>query len=266
MTASGDRTINGHVSNHDAMPNGHVNGIKPNGTGANGHRLNGHYTNGNGINGYSVSHNQVSSNGHTNAPVNGHATTNGHSVSGQTSPSHSINTPIAVCGMACRLPGGLHTPQQLWEFLLAKGDARCRVPESRYNVSAFYDPSGKPGTVKTEYGYFLDMDLSKADGNFSSLVRRALERYDPHQLLMTEVAREAIEDAGEANWKGGLIGCYVGSFGEDWCEMLAKDSQQYGLYRVAGVGDYMLANHVSYEMDFRGPRFVYRVSWFQGID
>jgi hypothetical protein len=37
--------------------------------------------------------------------------------------------PIAICGMALRLPGGLHTPQQFWDFLVAKGDARGRVPE-----------------------------------------------------------------------------------------------------------------------------------------
>jgi hypothetical protein len=39
--------------------------------------------------------------------------------------------PIAICGMALRLPGGLHTPQQFWDFLVAKGDARGRVPEVR---------------------------------------------------------------------------------------------------------------------------------------
>ncbi|KAL0942745.1 polyketide synthase [Colletotrichum truncatum] len=172
--------------------------------------------------------------------------------------SNYNDQPIAICGMACRLPGGLNTPQQLWEFVLAKGDARSRVPESRYNVDAFYDPSGRPGTVKTEYGYFLDYDISKSDGAFSSFVRGATEREDPHQRQMSEVARECIEDAGETNYRGGLIGCYVGSFGEDWCEMFAKDTQQYGLYRVAGYGDFMLSNNVAYEMDLKGPSMTLR--------
>ncbi|KAJ3955154.1 hypothetical protein N0V92_008317 [Colletotrichum tropicale] len=174
------------------------------------------------------------------------------------SPASRDDQPIAICGMACRLPGGLHTPQQLWDFLLAKGDARTRVPESRYNVDAFYDPSGRPGTVKTEYGYFLDYDISKSDGAFSSFVRGATEREDPHQRQMSEVARECIEDAGEANYRGKLIGCYVGSFGEDWCEMFAKDTQQHGLYRVAGYGDFMLSNNVAYEMDLKGPSMTLR--------
>lgn len=204
----------------------------------------------------------------TAEPSDGHASHFGSSPSSAVDETNNVNRPlnspasrddqpIAICGMACRLPGGLHTPQQLWDFLLAKGDARTRVPESRYNVDAFYDPSGRPGTVKTEYGYFLDYDISKSDGAFSSFVRGATEREDPHQRQMSEVARECIEDAGEANYRGKLIGCYVGSFGEDWCEMFAKDTQQHGLYRVAGYGDFMLSNNVAYEMDLKGPRCVH---------
>lgn len=73
--------------------------------------------------------------------------------------------------MALRLPAGLKTPQQLWEFLLAGGDARCRVPSSRYNVAAFHDPAGKSGTVISEYGYFLDEDIGALDTSFFSMPR-----------------------------------------------------------------------------------------------
>lgn len=66
--------------------------------------------------------------------------------------THDNLAPIAICGMALRLPGGLESPQHLWEFLLAKGDARSRVPESRYNISAYHSDSGKPGTIATQYG------------------------------------------------------------------------------------------------------------------
>jgi len=188
--------------------------------------------------------------------------------SSATSVSASSETsPIAICGMSCRLPGGIHAPQQLWDFLISKGDARSRVPKSRYNIDAFYDPSGthKPGMVKTEYGYFLDesIDIASLDGSFFNLPRNAVERADPHQRQILEVAREAIDDAGEVGWRGGLIGCYVGTFGEDWVEMFAKDSQQYGLDRVSGYGDFMLANRVSYEMDLKGPRFVKCLSSLQ---
>jgi hypothetical protein len=251
LAVNGDG-LNDHVSDRDAIPNGHANGEVTNGVALDGKSIKNNGVNGHDMNGH-VSDHKAYVNGINGGPVNGHShksdSANGDAI------RLPPDTPIAICGMACRLPGGLHTPQQLWEFLLAKGDARTRVPESRYNVAAYHDPSGKPGTVKTEYGYFLDVDLHKADGAFSSSARGALEKLDPHQLQMMEVARECIEDAGEVNWRGALIGCYVGSFGEDWVEMFAKDVQQYGLYRVGGYGDFMLANHVSYEMDFRGPRY-----------
>lgn len=164
--------------------------------------------------------------------------------------------PIAICGMSCRLPGGIESPQQLWDFLLSKGDARSRVPPSRYNIDAFYSAADQPGTIKTQYGYFLDRDLASFDGSLFSMSPMELARCDPQQRLLLEVARECIEDAGETDWKGRRIGVYVGSFGEDWNEILDHDEQQYGVYRLAGSGDFALSNRVSYEMDLRGPRYV----------
>lgn len=180
----------------------------------------------------------------------------GVSVNGNYVPKVETPDPIAICGMSVRLPGGLSSPQQLWDFLIAKGDARSPVPESRYNASAYYSKTVKSGTVKTEYGYFLNDDLASIDTSFFSMNKVEVERADPHQRLMLEVARECIEDAGETNWKGRPIGCYMGSFGEDWNGIFAKESQQHGLYRVTGYGDFVLANRVSHEMDLIGPRLV----------
>lgn len=201
--------------------------------------------------------------------VDGPAGSNGSTQSGKYTNGHSINgevvnvfechgqPPIAICGMALRLPAGLKTPQQLWEFLLAGGDARGRVPSSRYNVAAFHDPTGKHGTVITEYGYFLNEDIGALDTSFFSMPRMEVERTDPQQRLMLQTARECFEDAGEIAWRGKRIGCFMGSLGEDWCEMFARETQNWGPYRYTGFGDFALSNRVSYEMDLQGPRFVY---------
>ncbi|PWY87347.1 hypothetical protein BO94DRAFT_585895 [Aspergillus sclerotioniger CBS 115572] len=189
----------------------------------------------------------------TGASINGHGEQGIHdSVPGF--------IPIAICGMACRLPGGIRSPEQMWNFLLNKGDARSRVPESRYNIDAYYSPVDKPGSIKTQYGYFLDDDLSKADGSLFTMSPMELGRCDPQQRLMLEVARECIEDAGEVDWKGTRTGVYMGNFGEDWSEMSDKESQQYGVYRLAGLGDFALANRVSYEMDLQGPSMTIRTA------
>lgn len=77
---------------------------------------------------------------------------------------------------------------------------------------------------------------------------------DPQQRMFLEVTRECLENAGEIAWRGKAIGCYVGVFGEDWLDSSAKDTQMSGLYRTNGTADFAIANRVSYEFDFRGPR------------
>ncbi|KAJ5740086.1 Acyl transferase/acyl hydrolase/lysophospholipase [Penicillium manginii] len=192
----------------------------------------------------------------------GPATNAESNVNGIISPGVVSPVPIAICGMSVRLPGGIHTPQDLWEFLVSKSDARGPVPKSRYNASAYFSETTKPGSVKAQHGYFLDesIDLSTVDTSFFHMGKAEVERTDPHQRQMLEVARECIEDAGETEWKGRPIGCYMGSFGEDWTEMFAKENQQYGLHRVSGYGDFVLANRVSYELDFTGPSMVIRTA------
>lgn len=115
--------------------------------------------------------------------------------------------PMAICGMALRLPGGLESPQELWNFLLAKGDARSHVPDSRYNILAYHSKSGRPGTVATDYGYFLDdsVKLGCLDASRFSLSRAELELCDPQQRRMLEVVREAFDDAGEIAFKVGAL-------------------------------------------------------------
>ncbi|KAI2820032.1 hypothetical protein CBS115989_3941 [Aspergillus niger] len=181
---------------------------------------------------------------------------------GQSDDATTAFSPIAICGMALRLPGGLGSPQDLWDFLIAKGDARSRVPESRYNVSAFHSPSKRPGTVVTEYGYFLDesIKLGALDASRFSLSRAELEAADPQQRQMMEVVRECFDDAGEVNFRARPIGCYMGCYGEDWLELQNKDPQQNGMNRVDGYSDFMLSNRVSYEMDLRGPSMTIRTA------
>nr|APX44011.1 polyketide synthase [Pestalotiopsis microspora] len=189
---------------------------------------------------------------HTNPHLNG-------AINGD-SRTETTYEPIAICGMACRLPGGISSPQELWEFLISKRDAKSKVPSSRYNVDAYYSPVDKPGAVKTPYGYFLDGDLSRFDSSFFSMSPMELERCDPQQRLLLEVAHECTEDAGEVNYRSRPIGVYIGNFGEDWNDMLEKEPQQYGVYRLAGSGDFALANRLSYEMNLQGPSMTIRTA------
>ncbi|KAH6869068.1 KR domain-containing protein [Thelonectria olida] len=169
-------------------------------------------------------------------------------------------TPIAVCGMALRLPGGISTPSQFWDFLISKKDARGLIPESRFRASSYYSKSGKPGHVNTQHGYFLDesVNLGALDTTFFSMPKPEVERADPQQRLLLELAHECFESAGEVNYRGAHIGTYVGSFGEDWLEGFAKDPHVYGLYKITGYGDFIPPNRISYEYDLKGPSMTIR--------
>ncbi|GKT61721.1 polyketide synthase [Colletotrichum tofieldiae] len=168
--------------------------------------------------------------------------------------------PIAVCGMALRLPGGISTPEQFWQFLIDKRDARGPVPETRFNVSSYYSESAKPGHVKTQYGYFLDesVDIAALDTTFFRMPKNEVERADPQQRLLLELTRECLESAGETDYRGKTIGTFVGCFGEDWLETLTKDSEVVGQYKITGYGDFMLSNRLAYEYDLKGPSMTIR--------
>lgn len=181
---------------------------------------------------------------------------NGDSATTTDSPSPASFTPIAICGMSCRLPGNIDTPKDLWEFLMSKGDARTRVPPTRYNISGYYSSNQKSGAAVSEYGYFLDesVDLGALDTSFYSITRGEVERLDPQQRILLELARECVDDAGEVGWTGESVGVYVGSFGNDWYDSVQSESQRYSMYQISTTHDFALSNRISYEMDLRGPR------------
>ncbi|KPM42830.1 Lovastatin diketide synthase LovF [Neonectria ditissima] len=165
---------------------------------------------------------------------------------------------VAICGLGVRLPGGIRNGDDFWDLLRSGRDARSAVPTSRYNLEGFDDSLGGKDAVTVTHGYFLEEDLSRLDTSFFTLTRNELGKTDPQQRMLLEVTRECLEDAGEVSYRGQLIGCYVGTFGEDWLMMSAKEPQQSGGYIVTGHADLMMANRLSYEYDFRGPSMVIR--------
>ncbi|KAI1806276.1 hypothetical protein F4811DRAFT_550999 [Daldinia bambusicola] len=162
--------------------------------------------------------------------------------------------PIAICGIGLRLSGGIRNPDDFWDLLVNGRDARAPVPKSRYNAQGFDGSLGGKERIETQFGYFLEDDLSQFDPSLFSMTQLELERCDPQQRLLLQVARECLEDAGEVNYRGKPIGCYVGTFGDEWQHKQSKDSQQIGNHIVTGAGDWMLANRVSYEYNLCGPR------------
>ena len=199
---------------------------------------------------YHHGHANGHSNGYTNVHMNGHA--NGHT---SRSDHHLNETPVAICGMAMRLPGGIRNDADLYQFLLNKRDARSVVGQDKYNIDGYYSSYGQTGTVNTKQGYFLDyLDYSNIDLSMFSFNGAEAEQLDPNHRLVLEMVREAFENAGESEWQGKNIGTYVGLFTEDWQEMAHRDNQDYNTHRILGGTDFALPNRIAYEYDLKGPR------------
>jgi acyl transferase domain-containing protein len=179
---------------------------------------------------------------------------------GATAPSISAtghnDDPIVIIGMGMRLPGGVTDAPSLWNLLIEKRDGCRRVPEDRYNIDAFYSgPEQKRGLVPVEYANFLqDLNLKHLDTSVFRLTRPEAEFMDPQQRLLLEVTREALENAGETQWRGKSIGCWIGTLGDDFANLHGLEDQDLGSEAITIYADFLQANRVSYEFDFQGPR------------
>ena len=132
---------------------------------------------------------------------------------------------MAIVGFACRLPGGNHSPQKLWDFLERGGISSNEVPESRFNIDGHYDGSHKPGTMRPKGGMFLgDVDLRDFDASFFEIGGTEAIAMDPNQRQMLEVVVEGLENAGITLEKldGAPVACYVGSYASGMFSILPR--------------------------------------------
>ncbi|KAK4223155.1 hypothetical protein QBC38DRAFT_58577 [Podospora fimiseda] len=171
-------------------------------------------------------------------------------------PQQFQQEPVAIVGFGCRLPGGNHSPQKLWDFLERGGIASNDVPDTRFNIDGHYDGSHKPGTMRPKGGMFLgDIDLADFDASFFEISGTEAIAMDPNQRQMLEVVFEALENAGIPLEKidGTPVACYVGSYASDYGDMQNRDAEDRPANCPIGVGRAIMANRLSYFLNIKGP-------------
>ncbi|CAJ2508342.1 Uu.00g133680.m01.CDS01 [Anthostomella pinea] len=164
--------------------------------------------------------------------------------------------PICIVGMACRLPGNIRSPSDLWNFLAEKKTAQGPVPQERFNIAAFYHPDGsRAGLMDAKGGYFLNEDVRMFENGFFGINAMEATYMDPQQRKLLELVFECFEGTGLSmeDVSGSNTGVYVGNFTVDYQTMQTRDPDYMHRYHATGSGTAIMSNRISHAFNLQGP-------------
>jgi len=157
--------------------------------------------------------------------------------------------------MGCRVAGGNHTPEQLWQSILAKRDASSEIPSWRWEPYQ-YRGAGNMKELKktTNRGYFLDA-LENFDPAFFGISPKEAEQIDPQQRLSLEVTWEALENAGidPKSLSGSDTAVFMGVNSDDYSKLLLEDLPNVEAWMGIGTAYCGVPNRISYHLNLMGP-------------
>jgi acyl transferase domain-containing protein/acyl carrier protein len=164
--------------------------------------------------------------------------------------------PIAIVGMACRYPGGVSSPEQLWQMLEEGRDGIVPMPADRdWNADALYDPDpDRAGSMYVRESGFIER-AAEFDAEFFGISPREALAMDPQQRLLLETAWEGLESAAivPADLQGSKVGVFAGLMHHEYGAGLLSSREDLEGHLATGTAGSVASGRISYVLGLEGP-------------